>query len=79
MPGNSQKGKRDVMVTACTTPWPFNVILPESRGPINAVKEILHYGFYKFVGAITKPGTKKSKEVSSSLMEKAERLRKKLG
>jgi len=27
-----QKGKRAVIVTACTTPWPFNSILPESRG-----------------------------------------------
>lgn len=78
MPEPRQKGKRAVIVTACTTPWPFNVILPESRGAIRAVKEVLHYGGYKLVGTITKPGTKKSKEISSSMMEKAERLGKKL-
>ncbi|MDZ7665947.1 MAG: flavodoxin family protein [Desulfotignum sp.] len=78
MPQPRQKGKRAVIVTACTTPWPFNVILPESRGAIRAVKEVLHYGGYKLVGTITKPGTKKAKEISSSLKEKAERLGEKL-
>jgi hypothetical protein len=78
MPVPRQKGKRAVIVTACTTPWPFNFIFPESRGAIRAVKEVLHYGGDKLVGTITRPGTKKSKEISSSLMEKAERLVKKL-
>ena len=78
MPEPRQKGKRAVIVTACTTPWPFNFILPESRGAIRAVKEVLHYGGYKLVGTISKPGTKKSKEIASSLIEKAGRLGEKL-
>ena len=78
MPQPRQKGKRAVIVTACTTPWPFNFILPESRGAIRAVKEVLHYGGYKLVGTITKPGTKKLNKISSSLMEKAGRLGEKL-
>jgi len=78
MPQPRQKGKHAVVVTACTTPWPFNFILPESRGAIRAVREILHYGGYKIVGTIAKPGTKKSKEISPSLMAKAKRLGEKL-
>ncbi|MFO7667216.1 MAG: flavodoxin family protein [Desulfobacterales bacterium] len=78
MPVPRQKGKRAVVVTACTTPWPFNFILPESRGAIRAVKEVLHYGGYKTVGTITKPGTKKSKEISPSLTTRAKRLGNKL-
>lgn len=73
-----QKGKRAVIVTACTTPWPFNFILPESRGAIRAVREVLHYGGYKIVGTISKPGTKKNKEISSALMAKAKCLGEKL-
>ncbi len=42
------------------------------------IKEVLHYGGYKTVGSITKPGTKKSKEISSSLAAKARLLGKKL-
>ena len=78
IPVPRQKGKRAVVVTACTTPWPFNFILPESRGAIRAVKEVLHYGGYKTVGTVTKPGTKKSKEISSSLKSRAGRLGRKL-
>ncbi|MDT8419219.1 MAG: flavodoxin family protein [Desulfuromonadales bacterium] len=78
MPTPRQKGKPAVIVTACTTPWPFNFILPESRGAIRAVREVLHYGGYKLVGTITKPGTRTSKTISSSLTEKATRLGKKL-
>lgn len=78
MPVPRQKGKRAAVVTACTTPWPFNFIFPESRGAIRAVKEVLNYGGYKTVGAVTNPGTKKTKEVSSSLKSKARRLGKKL-
>lgn len=73
-----QKGKRAVIVTACTTPWPFNFILPESRGAIRAVKEVLHYGGYKIVGTVTQPGTRKSHRISPSLTAKAERLGKTL-
>ena len=78
MPVPRQKGKKAVIVTACTTPWPFNVVFPESRGAIRAVKEVMHYGGYKIVGTITKPGTKKSKKISSSLSTKARRLGMKL-
>lgn len=78
MPVPRQKGKRAVVVTACTTPWPFNFILPESRGAIRAVKEVLHYGGYRIVGTITKPGTKKSKKISLFLIAKAKRLGKKI-
>jgi hypothetical protein len=78
MPVPRQKGKRAIIVTACTTPWPLNVILPQSRGAIRAVREVLHYGGYKTVGTITKPGTKKSTELSASLAAKATRLGKKL-
>ncbi len=78
MPLPRQKGKRAVIVTACTTPWPFNFILPQSRGAIRAVREVLRYGGYRIVGAITKPGTKKSHEIPSALRAKARRLGEKL-
>lgn len=78
IPQPRQKGKRAAVVTACTTPWPFNFILSESRGAIRAVREVLHYGGYKVVGTIAKPGTKKSKEISSPLKAKAKRVGEKL-
>ena len=69
-----QKGKPAIIVTACSTPWPFNFIAAESRGAINAVKEVLHYGGYNITGKIVKPGSKTRPEISSRLSLKAEKL-----
>jgi hypothetical protein len=69
-----QKGKPAVIVTACTTPWPFNFIAAESRGAVRAVREVLHYGGYKILGKIVKPGTKSKPQISKRLFEKAETL-----
>ena len=68
-----QKGKPAVIVTACSTPWPFNFIAAESRGAVNAVKEVLHYGGYGIKGIIVKPGSKNNPEISRKLMNKAKR------
>jgi NAD(P)H-dependent FMN reductase len=78
IPQPRQKGKPAVIVTACTTPWPFNFIAAESRGAIKAVKEVLHYGGCSYIGTIVKPGTKTNPEISQSILHKAERTGKKL-
>lgn len=78
IPIPKQKGKPAVIVTACTTPWPFNFILPESRGAIRAVKEVLKSGGYKIIGTMAQAGTKRSKTVSPSSIVKAQKLGQKL-
>ncbi|HSL90304.1 MAG TPA: flavodoxin family protein [Ignavibacteriaceae bacterium] len=70
-PIKRQKGKKAVIVTSCTTPWPFNFIAAESRGALNAVGEVLHYGGYKVVSKIAKAGTKKNPEIPNSLANKS--------
>ncbi len=37
-PKKEMKNKKVVLITACTTPWPFNFIMDESRGTIRAMK-----------------------------------------
>jgi hypothetical protein len=71
MPLPRQKGKGAVIVTACTTPWPFDRILPESRGAVRAVREVLGYGGYKIIGKVVKPGTKKKPDISEKELNKA--------
>lgn len=71
LPIPRQKGKPAVIVTACTTPWPFNFLAAESRGAIRAVREVLHYGGYKIIGTVVKPGSKKQPEISQRLLDKA--------
>ena len=74
MPRPKHKGKPAVVVSACTTPWPFNFILPESRGALRAVKQVLKYGGYKIVGTVVKPGSKTSPEIPPKLARRAEEL-----
>lgn len=74
MPIGRHKGKRAAIVTACTTPWPFNFIAAESRGAVNAVKEVLFYSGYKTVGTVVKPGTKMNKKISEKLIRKARKI-----
>jgi putative NADPH-quinone reductase len=37
-PEESVAGKKIVLVAACTAPWPFNILLDESRGALRAMK-----------------------------------------
>ncbi len=74
MPYPRQKGKPAVIATACTTPWPFNFIAAESRGAIRAVNEVLHYGGYRLIGKIVKPGTKNRPFISDRLADRAKAL-----
>ncbi|MDS1030826.1 flavodoxin family protein [Bacillota bacterium LX-D] len=74
LPLPQQKGKPAAIVTACTTPWPFNFIAAESRGAIRAVNEVLHYGGYKIIGKIVKSGTKTKPEISPALLRRAKIL-----
>jgi multimeric flavodoxin WrbA len=74
MPVPLHKGKKAVIITACSTPWPFNFIAAESRGAIRAVNEVLHYGGYRLIGTIVKPGTKQNPAISGRLLKKARSL-----
>lgn len=37
-PRKEMRGKKVILITACTTPFPFNFLMDESRGAIRAVK-----------------------------------------
>jgi hypothetical protein len=38
---------------------------------VKAVREVLHYGGYKILGKIVKPGTKSKPQISQKLLNKA--------
>lgn len=78
IPTPRQKGKKAIIVTSCTTPYPFNFILAESRGTINSVKEVLKYGGYKIIGKIVKPGTKNKPHLNAQIIKKSQKLGSKL-
>lgn len=54
------KGKRAILVSACTTVFPFNIWFNQSRGAIKALKEILKWSGFKVVGTLEKGGTRRN-------------------
>ena len=51
------KGKKCILVSTCTTPWPWNILFKQSRGAIRAMREIARYAGFKIVKTIERGGT----------------------
>ena len=73
-----QKGKRCVLVSTSTTPWPFNILLHQSHGAIRAMKEICRYSGFKIVATIEKGGTRRDTTLSERDIMKCRKAVRKL-
>lgn len=72
------KGKKALVVNACTTPFPFNILASQSTKAYTAVKEILNYSGVKIKGKIMLAGTKRMQALPEKIIRRAEKLAKKL-
>lgn len=72
------KGKKAIIVTACTTLWPFSFLFHETTNTLHAMREILHYSGFKVVGKLVYPGTKGKTGVPKRLLRKGERIGRRL-
>ena len=72
------KGKKALVVNACTTPFPFNLLAGQSTKAYSAVKEILSYSGIKIKGRIFLAGTTKIESLPKKIIKRAEKLAKKL-
>lgn len=73
IPVPKMKGKKGYIITACTTPFPINVIFKQSTGLINAVNEIFRYSGIKLKKTITLDGTKKRDSIPSGMIKKLQK------
>ncbi len=72
------KGKKCIIATACTTPYPFNILAKQSSGVVREIKEITKYSGFRCIGVIQKGGTKKSRELTKRELDECKRLNKKI-
>ena len=72
------KGKRCVLVSTSTTPWPFNILMHQSHGAIRALKEICWYSGFKTVAKIEKGGTRHNTMLSEKETMKCRKAVRKL-
>lgn len=68
------KGKKAVFVSTCTTPFPFNILFKQSRGAVNALKEIFHYAGFKVVKTIERGNTAKDTKLTAKDIKKCKSI-----
>lgn len=67
------KGKKAVIVTSCTTPFPFNILAGQTTKAEHALKEILSYSGFKVRAKIRLAGTKGMKEIPERICNAAKK------
>jgi multimeric flavodoxin WrbA len=73
------KGKKAVLITACSTPWPLNWLFNQSRSVFSRLKEICRYSGLKIAGKLVLPGTFGMQETPAKYLAKAEKIGRRLG
>lgn len=72
------KGKRMVCISTCTTPWPFNILMNQSRGAIRALREIGRFSGWKIVDTVERGGTATRPQLSPRDISKCHKAFRKL-
>lgn len=78
IPLGKHKGKRAVVVSTSTTPFPLNVWFGQTRGVVRALKEILKYSGFKLAATFERGGTK-NKPLNDKDLHRVARLAEKVG
>lgn len=60
LPQPLHKGKRAIVVSTCTTSYPFNILFNQSRGTVKALKEILKWSGFRIKAVVERGGTKET-------------------
>lgn len=74
IPQALHKGKKAVIVSTCSTPWPFNIWFNQTRGVVKALREILKWSGFSIKGVIQKGGTKLHPELTESDKKKCRKI-----
>jgi multimeric flavodoxin WrbA len=72
------RGKNAVIVTACTTPWPFSTLFGQTGKAVRSLKEILSYAGFHITGTLILPGTKNRNDIPAGLLKKSRKAGRKL-
>lgn len=72
------KGKKGAIVTACTTPFPFNVICGQSSGVFSSIGEILKSAGIKITAKVCAAGTKQRPGLTAGRKRRIARIVKKI-
>ena len=77
-PEPRMKGKKCILLSTCTTPWPWNIWFKQSRGAIHAMREICRYSGFKIVATIERGGTAMHPQLSEKDKQKCHKTIRKI-
>lgn len=69
-----RKTQKYILMTTCSTPFPFDRIAGQSTGCIRAMKEVMNISGMTYVGKVIFPGTRDKKEIPSRIINKIEHM-----
>ena len=72
------QGKKAVFISTSTTPFPFNILMNQSRGAIRALREIGRFSGWKMVDTIERGGTATRPQLSPRDISKCHKAFRKL-
>lgn len=78
IPCPHHKGKRAAIVTACTTPFPFNIVCGQTSKAAAALKEILSWSGFRVQSHIAMSGTKQTDKATPWQKRRARNCAKRL-
>lgn len=79
IPHGLLKGKRCAVVTASTTPWPWNRLFRQTSGTVRAIHEVIRTAGYRSAGTIQAAGTRNlNGNPPAALLHRCDRIARRL-
>ncbi len=74
LPHKLHKGKKALIVTASSAPWPYNLLPSQAAGAVRSVKTVLAGGGFMIVGTIMLGNTRRMDKIPGRVLGKARRI-----
>lgn len=74
LPRPLHRGKKALIVTASSAPWPYNLLPSQAAGAVRSVKTVLAGGGFNIAGTVSLGGTRTMEHVPPRVLRRAGKL-----
>ena len=74
LPKPLQKGKKAIVISTSTTPWPWNLLFGQSNGAVKSVTKILRLSGYSIIGKLQKGDTRRQTSWSEKEIARGQKM-----
>lgn len=72
------KGKKAIIITSCSTRWPFNFIFNQTKSVVSRIREVCRYSGIDIIKIFVCPGTFGQSDISVRYLERARKIGRRL-